>query len=80
MKTAPLIIADIAASIVSLCLVVGCLVLAYTEKDIPAEVGTALGAALTWLFVRAALQPTLNGADTPREREPTREETSNDHP
>lgn len=45
---------DAAALIVSLVLVLGLVGLAALGKQIPAEIATANGAAITWLFVRSA--------------------------
>jgi hypothetical protein len=45
---------DLAASLVSVLLAIGVVLLAFAGKEVPAELGMALGSAITWLFVRSA--------------------------
>lgn len=47
---------DIAATVVAVVLTVGVTILGFYEKPIPGEMGSGLGAAITWLFVRSAQQ------------------------
>jgi len=51
---------DLAATVVSIVLVLAVVALAIQEKAVPSELGTALGAAITWLFVRSAQQAERN--------------------
>lgn len=51
---------DLAATVVSILLVLAVVMLSLTEKPVPSELGTALGAAITWLFVRSAQQAERN--------------------
>lgn len=46
---------DMTASLVSLVLVIGLLVLAFLDRPIPPSLTVALGSATTWLFIRAAI-------------------------
>lgn len=56
----PLSPQDLAATVVSILLVLAVVMLSITEKPVPSELGTALGAAITWLFVRSAQQAERN--------------------
>lgn len=44
---------DIGAIVVAVTLSLGVLVLAFYQVEIPGEISTALGSAVTWLFVRS---------------------------
>jgi len=58
---------DLAASIVSISLVLGVIALAAMQVPIPSEMATSLGAAITWLFVRSTQQAEQHRADISRD-------------
>jgi len=47
---------DYAAAVVSILIVVGVLFLAGIQRQVPDVLNTALGASLTWLYVRTAAE------------------------
>jgi len=63
---------DLAAILVAVVLAVGVVGLAFAGREVPAEISTSLGAAITWLFVRTAQRAEhaqanrLNGRKTER--------------
>lgn len=50
----PRTVQDLAAAVVSVTLVVGIVVLKLAGKEVPSELAAALGASITWLFVRSS--------------------------
>jgi len=63
-----LTIQDLAASIVAVSLTLGLILLSALAVDIPSEMSTSLGGAITWLFVRSTQQAERMAADTRYER------------
>jgi len=60
----PVSIQDFAASVVAVALVLGVIGLGLLDRQIPSELSTSLGAAITWLFVRSTQQAEQSRADT----------------
>jgi len=45
---------DVTAAAVALTLTLGVVLLAFLERPVPLEMATALGSAISWLFLRSA--------------------------
>jgi len=54
---------DYAAASVAVIMAGGTVLLGYTERPIPPEMSTSLGAAIIWLFVRSVQQAQADRAD-----------------
>jgi len=59
---------DFAAAFVACVIVLGEIALSVLRIPIPAELAAAQGSALTWLFVRSAVQAERASADSRAER------------
>jgi len=71
---------DVAATVVSVVIVIGIVALALLGKEIPPELSTAEGISLTWVFVRSAQQAEAVRADIAQERLTVNGGQRNEHP